>query len=301
MKSVGVDDAVRGDMTVLPRRTLSETYNHVARIPISGGKPWVLQEFVRGREYCTHSLVVRGEVKAFLACQSKELLMHYEALPEDSTLGRAMLRFTRELVGRMGGGGRTPTGHLSFDFLVRERVTERGVDSGLVVIECNPRAHTAVALFAGRESALTEAYLSVLDDGGKASNLVLEGRNGHVTGPSPLSQPEDEVDGNERADIVMPTSNPPRIYWIGHDLLTLLILPFFDLITRSITFSDFFIGIKTFTEHILWWQDGTFELWDPLPAWWLYHVYWPAQFLGCILSGKRWSRINVSTAKVFES
>ena len=33
MKSAGMDDAARGDMTILPRRTLSQTYTHLAKIP----------------------------------------------------------------------------------------------------------------------------------------------------------------------------------------------------------------------------------------------------------------------------
>jgi catechol O-methyltransferase len=45
-----------------------------------------------------------------------------------------------------------------------------------------------------------------------------------------------------------------------------------------------------------------FEVWDPLPFWWLYHVYWPAVFWGRACGGGsgRWSRVNVSTGKVFE-
>ncbi|KAG9590125.1 hypothetical protein KCU90_g14242, partial [Aureobasidium melanogenum] len=47
------------------------------------------------------------------------------------------------------------------------------------------------------------------------------------------------------------------------------------------------------------WKDGTYEIWDPLPAWWLYHVYWPFQFAKSLVTGFKWSRINVSTTKMF--
>jgi len=90
LKSVGVDDASRGDMTVLPRRTLSETYGHVARVPFGESKPWVLQQFVKGMEYCTHALIVRGAVRAFVACPSSDMLMHYEALPAERGLQRSL-------------------------------------------------------------------------------------------------------------------------------------------------------------------------------------------------------------------
>ncbi|KAL9037171.1 MAG: hypothetical protein Q9180_003872, partial [Flavoplaca navasiana] len=152
MKSVGVDDAVRGDMTLLPRRTVSETYNHVAQIPISDQKPWVLQQFIKGKEYLTHALVIEGKVKMFVACPGADLVMHYEALPSDSPLSRAMLAFTMEFVAR---SGKSMTGHLSFDFLVDENANEKGAELMLKPIECNPRAHTAVALFSGQGSEIS--------------------------------------------------------------------------------------------------------------------------------------------------
>ena len=287
MKSVGTDDASRGDMTVLPKRTLSETYNHVARIPIGGDKPWVLQQFIKGKEYCTHALIIRGEVKTFVACPSSDLLMHYEALPPGSALSQAMLRFTQEFAGRMhaSGAGGSMTGHLSFDFLVDEIVSEKGAEMCLLPIECNPRAHTAVALFTGQEAPTAAAYLTTLDEPEKAVN-------GHATATEPPQ--------HLQRSPVTPPPNPARYYWIGHDIITHLLHPLLQLLLRRITLATYTTQhLAPFAEHVLLWQDGTFELWDPLPAWWLYHVYWPGQFVGCILRGEKWTRVNVSTCKMF--
>lgn len=275
MKSVGVDDAVRGDMTLLPRRTASQTYDHVSQIPISSQKPWVLQQYIKGKEYCTHSLVIKGEVKVFVVCPSAELLMHYEALPSDSALSRAMLAFTKEFVER---SGKSMTGHLSFDFLVDEKITEKGAELILNPIECNPRAHTAVTLFTGQGQEMARAYLSLLR--------------------------ADMVNGNGRAldvveeRIVSPVE-PAKYYWVGNDLITLVLLPFLHLLLRRIQLSTWIRGCSEFTTHLFLWRDGTFEAWDPLPWWWLYHVYWPGHFLACILQRRKWSRINVSTTKMF--
>ena len=278
LKSTGVDDESRNNiMTVLPRRTLSETYSHLSTIKIAQDKPWVLQEFVSGKEYCTHALIVEDEVKAFVACPSLELLMHYEALPKDEPLSKAMLLFTREFVRRSGGQW---TGHLSFDFLVEERESEKGVEKGLVPIECNPRAHTAVVLFAGREGEMVEGYLGALK-GKKRPNI-----NGITNGDELEKEPVSPI-------------GRVKCYWIGHDLVTMVIYPLLYFLLRRITISEYLGGVGTFLEHILFWKDGTYELWDPLPAWWLYHVYWPGQFLACILQGRKWSRINVSTLKMF--
>ncbi|KAI4267537.1 MAG: hypothetical protein L6R38_008218 [Xanthoria sp. 2 TBL-2021] len=275
MKSVGVDDAARGDMTLLPRRTVSETYNHVAQIAISDQKPWVLQQFIKGKEYCTHALVIEGKVKMFVSCPSAELLMHYDALPSDSALSRAMLAFTMEFVARTG---KSMTGQLSFDFLVDEKANEKGAELLLKSIECNPRAHTAVTLFSGQGAEVSKCYLSLLE-----SNMV----NGD-------GYPADSVE----AEIVVP-KQPAKYYWVGHDLVTLVLLPLLHLLLGRIPVKDWIRGCSEFMAHVLFWQDGTFEVWDPLPWWWLYHVYWPGQFLASILQRRKWSRVNVSTTKIF--
>ncbi|KAL9098896.1 MAG: hypothetical protein Q9163_005523 [Psora crenata] len=278
MKSIGVDDASRGDMTVLPKRTVSDTYNHVSRIRINKEKPWVLQQYIKGKEYCTHALIIQGKVNMFVACPSSDLLMHYEALPPASALSLAMLRFTEQFAARLhaSGGGSGMTGHLSFDFIVDEIVSEKGAEMCLLPIECNPRAHTAVTLFTGQEAALTEAYLAALD---KPETQM----NGHANG-----------EGLTQGNTVMP-KNSSRYYWIGHDLVTLIIHPLLHLILRRITVDTFVNNSKTLCQHILLWSEGTYQLWDPLPFWWLYHVYWPGQFLGCIFGAHKWTRINVST------
>ena len=271
MKSIGVDDASRGDMTILPRRTVSETYSHISNIAISSDKPWVLQQYIQGKEYCTHALVVNGEVKVFVACPSLELLMHYEALSPESALSKAMLKFTEEFVSRSGGG---MTGHLSFDFLVEENPTEQGVETVLQPIECNPRAHTAVVLFSGQSAGMAEAYLS-------AFRFEMNGN------------------GASHQQQVLSPQGPPRYYWAGHDLVTLVLLPLLQVLQGQTKVIEYLKGCSTFLQHLLFWKEGTYVVWDPLPWWWLYHVYWPGQFLACITQRRKWSRINVSTTKMF--
>lgn len=313
MKSVDVDDASRGNMTLLPRRNVSETYKHVSKIPITASNPWVLQQYIPGREYCTHALVVRNVVKIFVACPSRELLMHYEALPPTAPLSRAMLRFTQTFAARSPPGF---TGHLSFDFLVDEgdaAVSEKGLELILLPIECNPRAHTAVALFRRTSSTdVVAAYLSALHPGKDAETEVDTDMNGssiqdthpHRRSLSFTNCPDNDT--NEE-DIIFP-SNPPKIYWIGHDIVTLIFQPLLSFIPfhpfspqPPISIST---SLLTFLHHLFFWSDGAFALDDPLPAWWLYHVYWPGQFAASIWKqwngeGGKWSRVNVSTGKVF--
>ncbi|KAF4591674.1 ATP-grasp enzyme-like protein [Ophiocordyceps camponoti-floridani] len=252
VKAVGVNDEARFDMPLLPLPTETETLDKLAAIPFAAEAPFVLQRFVRGPEFCTHALVVRGRVRAFVACPSSDLLMHYVALPSDSPLNRKMLAFTRAVVGPEW------TGHVSFDFLL-------GKDGELYPIECNPRVHTAVVLFRDTPQ-LVDEYLGVLE---------------------PERGDDDEVLFPHR---------PRRYYWVGQDLVEAIFCP---LLARHVTgLAD---GIVSFARRVCEFRDGAWEAWDPWPWWWLYHVYWPARFAWMALKGERWSRVNVSTGKVFRA
>jgi catechol O-methyltransferase len=87
---------------------------------------------------------------------------------------------------------------------------------------------------------------------------------------------------------------PPRrcygYYWIGHDLVTLMIIPFLELVLGYATWQSSKKEMKKFWNHLLYWNEGTFAAWDPLPFWVLYHVYWPVRFVQCLLYGHHWSR-----------
>lgn len=299
LKPVGVDDAFRADMTLLPYSPTSATKGstpeeatrkHINRLPISKTNPWLLQEFIKGQEFCTHSIVVDGKIKAFLACPSAELLMHYEALPppEESRLTAAMLKFTEKVADVMqrksskerSGGF---TGHLSFDFLVKNEELDGEGEITLYPIECNPRAHTATVLFNGCPEA-AQAYLQVLNSSSKQINGHVK-TNG-VSGKRPF-YPED----------------PTRYYWLPHDLVTLLLLPILTFVLQLVGLAQQNKSIpdtvKTFFDHLLLWRDGAFSIDDPLPSLWLYHVFWPGQFVKSLWTGKKWSRVNVSTTKMF--
>ncbi|KAK3677532.1 hypothetical protein LTR78_002382 [Recurvomyces mirabilis] len=288
LKYIGTDDAVRGDMTLLPLSSPAQTKAHISRMEISEERPWILQQFIRGPEYCTHALVVKGEVKAFVACPSSELLMHYEALPSDSGLSMNMLRFTQEFA---AAGGPSFTGHLSFDFLVEMADAEKALrdpaaNITLYPIECNPRAHTAVCLF-NDTPEMVDGYLSLL--GSKTAIASSANKTTSSSTPNGLAPPP-----------VFPNKQHKKYYWIGHDLIELVLSPLLSLTSvEGPSFVEVFEHMATFIEHLLWWHDGTFEFWDPLPAWWLYHVYWPYQILVALVGRRKWSRMNVSTCKMF--
>lgn len=307
LKCVGLDDASRADMTQLPRPTDYDTVRFVCGLEISSTRRWVAQEFIGGAEFCTHAVVVRGEVQAFVACPSSEMLMHYEPLPAESRPSRAMLAFTRRLIRTLEGG--RMTGQVSFDFLAD---AERGNGGGgggregegekegpkdveLYPIECNPRTHTAVILLAQQQpQGLSNAYLSLLDEPklpcSKARGKKREGRtfddfDAPTVGVRPFST----------------ESGKPRFYWIGHDFVVHVALPLLQLMALKMGPLQCARSVFWFLVRVAGWKDATFEAWDPLPWWWLYHVYYPWLCITSLATGKRWSRINTSTTNVFEA
>jgi catechol O-methyltransferase len=270
MKPVGMLDAARSDMTLLPMTSLQATENYLSQHEISDKSQWILQQYISGPEYCTHALVINGVVKAFVSCPSADILMHYEALPTQSPLHVKMLEFTKSYAENRG---KDFTGHLSFDFMVEKEALKDLETAKIYPIECNPRAHTAVVLFSNDASALVKAYMSIFE-----TSL-----NGTGTGAEPVTP-----------------KTPHKYYWIGHDLFELVLLPALSLLLLRTSLPKFVDGLYTFITRVLWWKDGTYEIWDPLPWWYLYHVYWPLQFLPTLVSGKKWSKMNVSTTKMFE-
>jgi catechol O-methyltransferase len=270
MKPVGMIDAARSDMTLLPMTSLQATENYLTQHEISEKSQWILQQYISGPEYCTHALIIHGVVKAFVACPSADILMHYEALPARSPLHRKMLDFTNSYAKE---GGKDFTGHLSFDFMVEKEALTDLETAIIYPIECNPRAHTAVALFNDDAPSLVNAYMSIFE--------------------------ADQDKMSTESQLVTPHT-VRKYYWVGHDLFELVLLPTLSLILLQTSLSEFVGGVRTFITHVLHWKDGTYEVWDPLPWWWLYHMYWPLQFWSSLVGRKKWSRMNVSTTKMFQ-
>ncbi|QPG95085.1 hypothetical protein C2857_007625 [Epichloe festucae Fl1] len=285
VKPIGVDDVARYDMmaALVPLGTEEETVARIDAIPFGRGTAFVAQEYIRGDEYCTHALVVRGKVRAFVACPSSELQMHYAALPAGSALSESMLDFTRRVA---DAGGRCWTGHVSFDFLVRRETTtsdeeEEKEKPVMYPIECNPRVHTAVLLF-NQTPRLVDEYLSVLEEPATTdTDADADADRGHTPPLYPLPS--------------------HRIYWIGQDLVESVLYPAYEtFVLGTVGLGQLAESIASFMGRVRHCKDGIFEIWDPLPFWWTYHVQWPLLFLRYLFKG-RWHKANVSTGKFFEA
>ncbi|KPM44553.1 hypothetical protein AK830_g2057 [Neonectria ditissima] len=268
IKYSGVDDQGRSRMPLLPLESKEATLRKIEQIPFdeTPETSFIAQEFIAGEEYCTHALVIRGQVRAFVACPSGPVLLHYTALPPDSPISQAMQDFTQK---QAAAGGENFTGHLSFDFMVRTPAASEKDDVEIYPIECNPRSHTAAVLF-NHTPELVEEYLSVLSPSDASSD----------------SQP-------------LAPENPGQYYWVGQDLAEEVLDPLYRYVfAGTASFGELYESSLVFLRRVCYWNDGTFDSSDLFPWWWLYHVYWPMYFVTFLFRGQ-WRKLNISTGKIF--
>ncbi|PSF36298.1 ATP-grasp enzyme [Aphanothece hegewaldii CCALA 016] len=141
IKSIPYDSVNRLNLTKLPCASRQDTEMFVNSLPISETKPWVMQEFITGQEYCVHSTVKNGELRVYCCCESSAFQVNYEAvdIPE---IKQWVTQFVQ---------GMKLTGQMSFDFI-------RTPTGEVYAIECNPRTHSAITLFYNHPD-LAKAYL----------------------------------------------------------------------------------------------------------------------------------------------
>jgi predicted ATP-grasp superfamily ATP-dependent carboligase len=138
LKSIPYDSVRRLDLTKLPFAGME---NYIRALPISPEKPWVMQEFIKGQEYCTHSTVRNGVIRLHCCSKSSPFQVNYEQV-DNPEIFQWVQHFVKEL---------NLTGQISFDFLQTE-------DGTVYPIECNPRIHSAITMFHDHPE-LADAYL----------------------------------------------------------------------------------------------------------------------------------------------
>lgn len=142
LKSIPYDSVRRLDLTQLPCDSPSKTAAFVRALPISEHSPWIMQEFIPGQEYCTHSTVRNGELRMHCCCESSAFQINYKNVDQPDI----------EAWVSQFASGLNLTGQVSFDFI-------QAKDSGQIyAIECNPRTHSAITMFYNHPG-VAKAYL----------------------------------------------------------------------------------------------------------------------------------------------
>ncbi|NJL19652.1 MAG: ATP-grasp enzyme [Leptolyngbyaceae cyanobacterium SM1_3_5] len=142
LKSIPYDSVRRLDLTKLPCPTRAETEAFVRSLPISEEKPWIMQEFISGQEFCTHSTVRNGELRLHCCCESSAFQVNYEQVDQPE-----ILQWVSQFV-----QAQNLSGQASFDFIQAE-------DGPVYAIECNPRTHSAITMFYNH-FGVADAYLN---------------------------------------------------------------------------------------------------------------------------------------------
>jgi predicted ATP-grasp superfamily ATP-dependent carboligase len=141
LKRVAYNPVGRMDLTRLSADTPERNVAFARSLHISEDDPWILQEFIAGQEYCTHSTVRQGRVQVYGCCESSAFLINY-AQVDKPEIHNWVQRFA---------AGTGITGQVSFDFI-------EGPDGHPYAIECNPRTHSAITMFYDH-SGVAAAYL----------------------------------------------------------------------------------------------------------------------------------------------
>ncbi len=144
IKSIPYDSVRRLDLTQLPCETPAQTAAFVRSLPISERKPWVMQEFIPGQEFCTHSTIRDGHLQLHCCCESSAFQVNYTHVDRSDI----------EAWIRTFAGSLKLTGQVSFDFMQADD------DGQVYAIECNPRTHSAITMFYNHPD-VAKAYLDL--------------------------------------------------------------------------------------------------------------------------------------------
>ena len=77
LKRISYNPVGRMDLTPLTRETPERNVTFARGLGISADDPWVLQEFIAGREYCTHGTVRDGRLQVYGCCESSAFQINY--------------------------------------------------------------------------------------------------------------------------------------------------------------------------------------------------------------------------------
>ena len=143
LKSLTYNPTARANLVKIPCETREKTLEYINSLTIDENSPWIMQEYLSGKEYCTHGMFQNGQLKVYACCRSSSWLLNYKHLNNKSNILQWVEKFCSHL---------KLTGQASFDFIECD-------DDGLIyALECNPRTHTAITAFYN-QPLVAQAYL----------------------------------------------------------------------------------------------------------------------------------------------
>jgi hypothetical protein len=141
LKRIAYNPVGRLDLPRLSADTPQLNAAQARWLPVSEDDPWILQEFIEGKEYCTHGTAIDGRLQVYGCCESSASQLNYAAVDKPE-----IRSWVEAFVSGLG-----VTGQFSFDFI-------EAADGQVYAIECNPRTHSAITMFHNHPQ-LASAYL----------------------------------------------------------------------------------------------------------------------------------------------
>lgn len=115
-------------------------------------EPWVAQRFVAGREHCSYSLLVGGQLTAHACYHPRYRVGRGSGIYFEPTAPALVRDFLIRF-----GSATGYTGQVGFDFI-------ESADGRMHVLECNPRGTSGIHLFSDQPEALVQALLGNAPD-----------------------------------------------------------------------------------------------------------------------------------------
>ncbi|KIW13950.1 hypothetical protein PV08_06731 [Exophiala spinifera] len=267
--------------TLLPRRTLSQTYHALSLVPIqkTSSELWRLEQITEGLpRYSAFAVVVRGRVTAFSASRQRGQA-YLEPIDATAAFGHGLLRIVQTFAKHQGDDFTT---HIGFDCCVDEQLTDGGIVQKILILGTSVQSLASVLSFQGpfATDSLCRAYLSCLSDDVDDKNTRIETLQNSSTAPG--------IQAVSAPEVVTPNPSSAPVYCFGQDLLKLGYEPLLSWMSlkSACTFAHVVQSWLSFLKHLVFCQDDIYDIYDPLPFWWSYQVYVPLRLLTATFRGE---------------
>ena len=235
--------------TLLPRRTLSQTYQDVSLVKITPGTDLILEEYLDvSTTYRCTAVAIRGSVEAFWVRQISSTGVNEGV--GGPALHQALRSYTQAVVRELG---RDFCSHLTLSFVLRENVTHVGVAQLIIPVEGSLRLDPDFVPIAGLpdSNSLVNAYLSMLQ------NIS----NGATASKGQNSQTSAMVNQLIKENRIPMTVANNSVLQLCQRLLLLRISP-----TEALGSVGFLL------RRPLLGREAYYDFLDPVPAFWQYTV-----------------------------
>ncbi len=121
--------------------------NQLEQVVIDPLNPWIAQEFIHGKKFCSYSISIQGKLTAHVVYPLQFAIDDHSCLNFEAIEHSPILNWVKTFVEQ-----EKFTGQIAFDFIENEK-------GKLYAIECNPRGTSGLHLFQKKDN-LTDAFFN---------------------------------------------------------------------------------------------------------------------------------------------